>query len=106
LRTNANTTDVTNTDCDSHSHSDGNRDFNRNGHSYSYSYSYCNRNGDSHSYVDPCTNFDSYGNRCRDRDTDRYCKTFSDAKIEPGTKASADRAAAAVAGVTRLSISC
>jgi hypothetical protein len=91
LRTNANTTDVTNTDCDSngHSHSncDGNSDFNRDGDSHSY----CNRNG----------------NRYRDSDTDSYCKTFSYAKSESGTKAPADRASAAgVAGVTRLSINC
>jgi hypothetical protein len=93
--TNANTTDVTNTDSDSNGHSncDGNSDFNRNGHSY------CNSYGNSHSYVDPCANFDSYGNcnRYRYRDTDSYCKTFPYAKIETGTKASADRASAAVA---------
>jgi hypothetical protein len=95
--TNANTTDVTNTDSDSNGHSncDGNSDCNRNGHSNSY----CNSYGNSHSYVDPCANFDSYGNcnRYRYRDTDSYCKTFPYAKIETGTKASADRASAAVA---------
>src|SRR5712671_4757279 len=85
-----------NTHCNvySYCHSDGN--------CHSYSHRYSNADGDCHSYGYR----NGYGNRSCDGDTNSYYKTFSYAKIEAGTKAPADPASAAVAAVTRLSISC
>jgi hypothetical protein len=57
-------------------------------------------NSNSHIYSKSNSNSNVNG------DTDSYCKTFSYAKSEPGTKASADPGSAAVAGATGLSISC
>ena len=53
---------------------------------YAYSYGHGNINADS----------DTYTYRYRDCNTDSYYKAFSHAKIEAGTKASADRASAAI----------
>jgi hypothetical protein len=102
--TNANTTDVTNTDSDRnrHSYCDGHSDFNRHsdGNGYCNSHRYSNADSDCHSYTNGYRY--GYGNCYRDcdSDTDSYCKTFSYSKSEPGTKASADRASAAVIPTT------
>jgi len=91
-----------NTHCNGHCnvysycHSDGN--------CHCYSHRYSNADGDCHSYSYCYRN--GYGNRYCDSDTDSYYKTFSYAKIEAGTKAPADPASAAIAGVMRLRISC
>ena len=93
-----------NTHCNSHCnvysycHSDGN--------CHSYSHRYSNADGDCHSHGYSYCYRNGYGNRSCDGDTNSYYKTFSYAKIEAGTKAPADPASAAIAGITRLSISC
>ncbi len=108
------------TNTNTHGHSSGNGNPNRNSHcdpdsyshcdgychsdGYCYSHRYSNADSDCHSYSN--SNGYCYRYRYRHSDADSY-KTFSYAKIEPVTKASADLASAAgVAGVTRLSISC
>jgi hypothetical protein len=74
-----------------------------NGYSYSRSYrntnsdSYCYAYGDSHGYSHP------NGHSCSDGNTyaNPYPTTYTYAKVGPATKASADSAAAPVAGVTK-----
>jgi len=98
LLTNANTWNQSNSNTNSnrhrHPHSDGNCD------SYCYSHGYCycysNADGDCHSYTNSNGYRYGYGNRYRDSNTDGYRKAFSYAKIEAGTKASADLASAAI----------
>ena len=85
-----------NTNCNSNSHCDAD----------TYTYTYAYGNSYRYSYSNSNSNCNGYGNRSCDGDTNSYYKTFSYAKIEAGTKAPADPASAAIAGVTRLRISC